>query len=102
MQAKLKDAERRLGTLAARKRAADVRTKMAQAQGSGSADLEKDAFNKFDRLTRKVEMAEAEAEAMSELARSERAADDPEDESSDVDSEAQAELLALKRKRKDS
>jgi len=102
MQAKQKDAERRLGTLAARKQAADVRAKMAQAQGSGTAELDKDAFNKFDRLTRKVEMAEAEAEAMSELARSERATDDSADEISDVNSEAQAELMALKRKRKGS
>jgi phage shock protein A len=100
MQAKLKDAQRRLGTLTARQRAAQVRTKAAQAQSGLTPELDQDAFNKFDRLARKVEMAEAEAEAFAELARSERGpaepAESPELAMEDLDTEA--ELLALKKK----
>ena len=68
MQAKLKDAQRRLGTLTARQKAAQVRAKVAQSQAGLTPELDQDAFNKFDRLARKVEMAEAEAEAFAELA----------------------------------
>ena len=102
MQAKLKDAQRRLGTLVARQKAADVRAKMAQADVS--TDLDDDAFDKFERLTRKVEMAEAEAEAISELARDERqlppAQEAIEPEASADDLEIEAELAALKNKHK--
>ena len=97
MQSKQKEAERRLGTLVARKKAAEVRTKMAESQAALGANLDRDAFDKFDRLTKKVEMAEAEAEAMSELARSGRDADEPE-ESSAEDLDIEAELAALKKK----
>jgi phage shock protein A len=68
MVAKLAEAERRLGTLTARCRAAEIRVKFARQSASLATDLESDAFDKFDRLTRKVEIAEAEAEAMAELA----------------------------------
>jgi phage shock protein A len=101
MQVKLKDAQRRLGTLAARKRAADVRTKMAQSQAGISTDLDQDAFNKFDRLERRVEMAEAEAEAMSELTRGTQEPPISEEEfsiPSDEDLEIESELEALKKK----
>jgi phage shock protein A len=103
MQAKLKDAQRRLGTLAARKRAADVRAKMAKSDAGVSTDLDQDAFDKFDRLERKVEMAEAEAQAMSELAQSSRELDDHDELSSSReadDLEIEAELEALKQKKK--
>ena len=60
MQAKLTDAKRRLGTLAARKKAADVRARVQI--GKLDPKLNDDAFAKFDRLREKVEMAEAEAE----------------------------------------
>jgi len=100
MQAKLAEAERRLGTLVARKKAADIRSKAAQV--GVDPKLEQDAFAKFDRLSRKVEMAEAEAEAMAELAKQERAVSDAQAEldtaSEDVDVEIEAELLELKRK----
>lgn len=98
MQAKLKDAQRRLGTLTARQKAADARTRMAQAQVGLKSDLDQDAFDKFDRLSRRVERAEAEAEAFAELARSERSSEDPTPslETSDDNSEIEAELKKLK------
>ena len=102
MQAKLKDAQRRLGTLTARQKAAQVRAKVAQSQAGLTPELDQDAFNKFDRLARKVEMAEAEAAAFSELARSERNAGAAEEalESSEEISDTEAELLELKKKMK--
>ncbi|HEY1602191.1 MAG TPA: PspA/IM30 family protein [Pirellulales bacterium] len=66
MQAKLADAKRQLGTLSARKKAADVRAKLSL--GTASPELNHDAFAKFDRMREKVEMAEAEADALRELA----------------------------------
>ena len=97
MQAKLAEAQRRLGTLAARQKAADVRSKVAQADLN--VELEQDAFAKFDRLSSKVEMAEAEAEAMAELARGERKASDPDEEieESNEDLDIEAELRELKK-----
>ena len=103
MQAKLKDAQRRLGTLAARKRAADVRSKLAKSDAGITADIDQDAFDKFERLERKVAMAEAEADALTELARSERdrTVDDVEVSSAaDDDLEIEAELAALKQAQK--
>ena len=101
MQAKLKDAQRRLGTLTARQKAAQVRAKAAQTQVGVTPELDRDAFDKFDRMARKVEMAEAEAEALTELARSERAGaatneNMGEPVAEDLDTEA--ELLELKKK----
>lgn len=75
MEAKLSDAQRRLCTLIARSRAADIRCQMAKFDTRAHLD-EENAFAKFDRLKRKVERAEAEAEAMAELARSREGADD--------------------------
>ncbi len=97
MQAKLREAERRLATLVARKKAAEVRTKMAESQAASGANLDRDAFDKFERLAKKVEMAEAEAEAMSELARSSQDAATAEDDLAE-DLDIEAELAALKRK----
>ena len=101
MQAKLSDARRRLGTLAARKKAADVRSKVARADLN--VNLDQDAFAKFDRLSQKVEMAEAEAEAMSELARQPRLSSQPELEptTTSEDMEIEAELAMLKQKKKE-
>lgn len=68
MKAKLAEAQRRLATLTARKRAADFRKKLHGAPGA-SAILPNDqqAFAKFDRLRQRVELAEAEADALAEL-----------------------------------
>lgn len=99
MQAKLAEAKRRLGTLSARKKAADARAKIAQA--NLSIELDKDAFAKFDRLTRKVEQAEAEAEAFAELARDERGGRDeaePATESGPAELAIEAELAVMKNK----
>jgi phage shock protein A len=99
MQAKLAEAKRRLGTLTARNKAANVRSRIAQADLN--IELDANAFAKFDRLTRKVEMAEAEAEAMAELARGERNAMSPDLEAgsaaSDDELDIEAELLEMKR-----
>jgi phage shock protein A len=99
MEAKLADAQRRLSTLVARNRAAEIRTKMATSEGAVRLD-ENDAFSKFDRLSKKVEMAEAEAEAMAELARGRKPAEETArepDEPSSADLEVDAELAALKK-----
>lgn len=106
MEAKLNDAQRRLSTLVARNRAANIRSKMATADVAVRLD-DDDAFSKFDRLSRKVEMAEAEAEAMAELARGSKQAREPEPsqvEAPSSDQDIDAELAALKKgmKSKDS
>jgi phage shock protein A len=104
MQAKMKDAERRLGTLTARKRAADLRTKMAKSEAGIATDMDQDAFRKFDRLEKRVEMAEAEAAAMSELAQCSSELERDSEESTAraaEDLEIEAELAALKKKKLD-
>ena len=67
MKAKLAEAKRNLATLSARQRAANFRRQMETSSVSGSMDVDDNAFAKFDRLKSKVEQAEAEAEALSEL-----------------------------------
>ena len=62
MQVKLAEAKRRLTTLSARNRVADLRAKVVEvAEGTSSGS---GAFAKFDRMREKVEMAEAQADAM--------------------------------------
>ncbi|HEX3654784.1 MAG TPA: PspA/IM30 family protein [Pirellulales bacterium] len=98
MQAKLADARRRLGTLTARKKAADVRAKVAL--GTIDPQLNADAFAKFDRMREKVEMAEAEADALRELAGDNGHRHASAVEVNDVDLEVDAELRELKLKLK--
>lgn len=98
MKAKLAEAKRNLATLTARQKAADVRKKaFLTADESRDVSLNDEAFKKFDRLREKVEMAEAEAEALAEL----RGVDLGDAEISDVsDSSArdvEDELAELKR-----
>lgn len=104
MKAKLAEAKRNYSTLVARKRAADFRKRLdAQAVGAPGADVEGDAFAKFERLKAKVEQAEAEAEAYSELRRGGEpaaAASGPEEETGGQDLDVEAELADLKRKKK--
>jgi phage shock protein A len=97
MQAKLAEAKRQLGTLAARKKAAEVRAKMSL--GTPAPDLNHDAFAKFDRMREKVEMAEAEADALRELA-GEPAPPRISEVADNADFEIDAVLLALKKKLK--
>jgi phage shock protein A len=99
MQNKLGEAKLRLGTLSARLKAAEVRTKV-HAAGS-DIQLDQSAFQKFDRMKAKVERAEAEAEAMRDLDRSLASGGSPAPMSAPAsrpESGLDAELDALKRK----
>jgi phage shock protein A len=97
MQAKLAEAKRQLGTLSARKKAADVRAKMSL--GAAAPELNRDAFAKFDRMREKVEMAEAEADALRELSIP-SAHEVVADEQASSDLEIDAELHELRKKLK--
>lgn len=92
MNAKLDEAKRNLATLTARKKAADIR-KQAAASGSlaAAALTDNSAFEKFERMREKVEQAEAEAEALEELAGTPNQSDSLNDNVED-------ELAALKKR----
>lgn len=94
MKAKLAEAKRNLATLSARNKAAEVRKKIYLNKTDSSVTVDDSAFQKFDRMREKVELAEAEAEALAELQgfQSSSTSDHPVDEL-DID----AELAALKR-----
>jgi phage shock protein A len=96
MQAKLADAKRRLGTLVVRKKAADMRARIQV--GAADATLNTDAFAKFDRLREKVEMAEAEAEALRELSGARGSENGIAESASDENLEVDAELVKLKKR----
>ncbi len=100
MQAKLAEAKRRLNTLTARKRVADVRAKATAISKNASPNL--DAFAKFDRIREKVETAEAQAHAMQELTAQAAIDIAPSLESTSdaVNTEIEAELAELKKKTK--
>ncbi len=91
MRAKLSEAKRKLATLSARKRAADARLTLATV---GTSDLPDAAFSKFDKMCQRVELAEAEADALAEL----RGFDDGDDElADDFAAEIDRQLAELKR-----
>lgn len=98
MQAKLAEAKRRVGTLAARKKAADVRARTLT--GAAAVELDTDAFEKFERLREKVERAEAEADALRELETglAPEPVPVPEPEAEPAETGVEAELAALRRK----
>jgi phage shock protein A len=96
MQAKLADAKRRIGTLTARRKAAAVRSRAQLCKVD--PQWNDDAFAKFDRLREKVEMAEAEADALRELCGEASLVAQPHAENHQFDVELEAELLQLKRK----
>lgn len=96
MQAKLAEAKRRIGTLTARKKAAEVRAKIQN--GMADTHMKTDAFEKFDRLREKVDRVEAEAEAFRELDRGSRGSLDVEPAVEKSDLDVEAELEALKQK----
>lgn len=101
MQAKLAEAKRNLATLSARKKAADFRKKMhTSALDLENASLSDDAFSKFDRLKERVERAEAEADALAELRGGSPSADVDDTPSSAAEDSLDAELAALKKKKK--
>jgi phage shock protein A len=98
MEAKHAEAKRRLATLSARKRVADLRAKVTDASTLQSPD---NAFSKFDKMREKVEMAEAQADAMRQLR-------NPSDDDCDImlddqkgfdNLEVEAELAELKKKK---
>jgi phage shock protein A len=67
MRRRVDEANRKLVLLAARQRAAEARQRLLREFSDVS--LGDDAFNKFDRMCRKVETMEAEADALADLTR---------------------------------
>ena len=92
MQVKLAEAKRRLGTLAARQRAAEARRRYADAH------FETDVFARFERLKEKIARAEAEADALRELEVGSRAEPEAAPEAAGETPDVETELAALKRK----
>jgi phage shock protein A len=88
LRGRLAEAKRHLASLVARQRAAEARQRFVQALGHFDADVE--AFRRFDELSRRVDEAEAEAEAQSELCSA------PPEEI-DYDAEIEAGLQELRR-----
>jgi phage shock protein A len=100
MKAKVAEAKRNLTTLSARKRAADFRKQMDNVSAGVSVDVDDNAFAKFDRLKSRVEQAEAEAEALSELRGGASTPIEDEPDLSSGGTDVAAELAELKRKLK--
>lgn len=101
MKAKLAEAKRSYATLSARKRAADFRKKMSAELDRTPCSVDSNAFSKFDRLREKVELAEAEAEALAELRQGLGPVGTQEggvEVDSDVDLDVDAELAELKQR----
>ncbi len=95
MQAKVSEAKRRIGTLSARQKAAAVRARM-QA-GVEDVAVNTDAFDKFERLRKKVDRVEAETEALQEL-QTGLASARVEEPAGRRDESVDAELAELKKK----
>lgn len=98
MKAKLAEAKRNLANLSVRHRAAEFRKQMQTVDLEATSELDQDAFAKFERLRHRVEQAEAEAEALSELQSATRKVDMGECCDQEANTEIDAELLALKQK----
>ena len=100
MQAKLAETKRRLTTLSARKRLAELHSRANEVSKSTSS--QSNAFAKFERMREKVEMAEAQADAMRELGCETGANADLtlETEKEATSAEVEAELAELKEKAK--
>jgi phage shock protein A len=94
MQARLAEARRRLVTHGTRKRAAQVRSRVECALSSGPPDPS--AFEQFERLRKKVERLEAEAEALRELDAGPEGVPAPPVEAPPRAGVTEAELAALK------
>ena len=92
MQAKVSEAKRRIGTLAARQKAAAVRMK------SADVNFETEAFAKFDRISGKIARVEAEADALRELDAGSRRAPEAESAAGKGDLDIEAALAELKKK----
>jgi phage shock protein A len=90
MQIQLGEARRKFSALSARQSAAEARTRLATRFSNQSTGSE--AFSLFDRMTSRIEVAEARADALGEISgfQSECEVDAPQD--ADID----AELTALR------
>ena len=90
MRARVAEANRKLATLSARKRAADAQRALLGAGTGGSPAA---AFANFDRLCHRVETAEAEAEAWTDLVGS---AGEDDEWSASTDAHVEEQLQALR------
>jgi phage shock protein A len=88
LRRRLAEAKRHLASLIARQRAAEARRRFVQALGHFDSDVE--AFRRFNELSLRVDEAEAEAEAQSELCGAQT-------EVIDCDAEIEAGLQELRR-----
>ena len=91
LQTRLAEARRKLTLLGARKRIALARKRLG-----GGHDLEGDGFTRFERMREKIELAEAEAEALEEVNTSVHGSPGAEDEAAETDPDVEEELAALK------
>jgi len=95
MRRRAEEANRKLVLLAARQRAAEARQRLLRE--FSLAPIGEDAFQKFERMCRKVERTEAEADALAELTGSpETVAGMSTSQTGASDNEIEAELEALK------
>jgi phage shock protein A len=92
LRVRLSEARRKQATLIARKRATDARRKLIE--DIDGVMFDESAFSKFDRMSLKVEQAEAETDALIELTGSDAIAD----EIDPIDIQIETELEALKQK----
>ena len=96
LQAKLAEAKRKQSALIARQRAAEAQRDIQKALTN--VDIDKSAFDKFDRMEEKVEEIEAQAQAMTELAADGAALEEEFEDMSDKEA-IEDELANLKAKR---
>ena len=96
LQAKLAEAKRKQSALIARQRAAEAQRDIQRTLSQ--VDIDKSAFDKFDRMEEKVEQMEAEAQAMTELAAEDAVLEDEFQEIEDKDA-IEEELARLKAER---
>lgn len=94
MRRRVEEAQRKLVLLAARQRAAEARQRLLRE--FGDIPLGNEAFDKFDRMCRRVERTEAEADALAELTRGSRGQTTIEADLSATESELELELRELK------
>ncbi|MCE9547404.1 MAG: PspA/IM30 family protein [Planctomycetia bacterium] len=94
MKSQYEDAKRQLAILVVRKRAADARSQCRQV-GAADCTLDNSAFDNFERMKEKVELAEAHADALIELGHADFAAYAASERTSE-EVAVEAELAALK------
>jgi phage shock protein A len=94
MRLRVDDAKRKLAVLAARQRAAEARRRLLRE--FGNQPLGENAFQKFDRMCRKVAQTEAEADAWAELSGDAAAIAELPNASDDASNDVEAELRELK------